>query len=79
MDNYNSKSLSIAEIVENSELKGSLYSTLRCDICGKKLTASPAGNVLLFMCDSCETTMESKAVKLSLVEIAAILNFNPVL
>lgn len=83
----NKEQITIAKIISNSNLKGSLYSTLRCSYCGKKLVASALGEQL---CLECEDHNDYKSyidnngkqihdtILLDLKEIAAILNYNPI-
>lgn len=76
------QSLTIKDIINNNKLKGSLYSTFKCSDCGKKLIAYQVGSLLHIMCpDYCSLHKEAghDCIKLDLTEIAAILNFNPIL
>lgn len=81
-------SISISEIVENQSLRGSLYSTFRCSFCGKKLLASALGDQIRLECEDYNNYESYKAnngkyvhdsFNLNLSEVAAILNFNPLL
>lgn len=81
-------SYSITEIIENKSLRGSLYSTFRCSFCGKKLLANALGNHLRLECEDYSNYESYKAnngkyvhdsFDLNLSEVAAILNFNPLL
>lgn len=84
----NEQPISIADIINNSKLRGSLYSTFRCSYCGGKMMAQVAGNEIYF---SCENYIDPKSYidnngkymhdsyYLNLIEIAALLNFNPLL
>lgn len=82
MDNKKTK---ISEIINNSDLRGSLFSTFRCFVCGEKLIAKTIGNQLQFACKEYKygygdpSRKEHDAFNLTLEEIAAIFNFNPLL
>ena len=79
----------ITEIINNDKLRGSLYSTFRCSCCGEKLSAKVVGECLCLECESgkndyksyYENNCHSKhdIIYLELKEIAAILNYNPLL
>lgn len=80
--------LSVSKIIDNQNLRGSLYSTFRCSYCGKKLLASSLGEQLCLECEDYndyESYMANNGKRvhdsfvLDLKEIAAILNYNPVL
>ncbi len=81
----NDKKLNITQILNNNDLRGSLYSTFKCAVCGEKLIAQTIGNQLQFACKEYKygygdpTQKEHDAFNLTLEEIAAILNFNPLL
>lgn len=75
-----SKSGEIRDILQDRTLRGSIYSTLRCQTCGEKLKAENsylAGRErgLRFRCDNadCENTAE---IVLTLEQLVAVLNFN---
>lgn len=83
----NKEQITIAQIINNSNLRGSLYSTFRCSYCGKKLIASALGEQLCFECEdhndyksyidnNCKHIHDS--FLLDLKEIAAILTYNPI-
>ncbi len=74
----------ITEIINNDKLRGSLYSTFRCSVCGKKLVAQASGNTLNLICKDYNYAEDRRSqnhdfIKLDLRELAAILNFNPLL
>lgn len=79
------QSLIISDIINNDKLRGSLYSSFKCSLCGKKLIARALGNELHLVCEEHRYSMiptkekNHDIVKLDLKEIAAILNFNPLL
>lgn len=81
----NTKVLSVTEIIGNSELRGSLYSTFKCSVCGEKLIAQTIGNKLQFACKDYKygcgdpSRKEHDAFTITLEETAAIFNFNPLL
>ncbi len=81
----NTKELDITEIINNDKLRGSLYSTFKCSVCGKKLIAQTTGNKLQFSCEEYKygcggpNRKEHDAFVLTLEETAAIINFNPLL
>lgn len=78
-------SLRISDIINNEKLKGSLYSTLKCSICGKKLIVQALHTKLRFVCAERRARIcppgekEHDDIELNLTEIAAMMNFNPLL
>ncbi len=81
----NDKMLNVTNIIGNNDLRGSLYSTFKCSVCGEKLIAQSIGNQLQFACKEHKygcgdpSRKEHDTFTLTLEEIAAILNFNPLL
>ena len=81
----NDKKLNITQILNNNDLRGSLYSTFKCSVCGEKLVAQPMGYQLQFACKEYKYDCgepyrkEHDAINLKLEEIAAVFNFNPLL
>lgn len=82
------KGQAISEIISNEKLRGSLYSTLRCSHCGKKLIAYAAVDSLRFECEDYYDHKSYMAnngryvhdlIALDLKEVTAILNYNPLL
>lgn len=77
--------ITITDVVGNDKLGGSLYSTFKCSVCGKKLVVKVIGNKLQFVCKEYRygcgdpSRKEHDSIELNLCEIAAILNFNPLL
>ncbi len=71
--------LPMNELLNNNQLRGSLFSTIKCECCGKKMRTIALGNELFFYCPECDKTTGEYKVRLKLEEIAAIINFNPLL
>lgn len=83
----NKEQITVAPIINNSNLRGSLYSTFRCSYCGKKLIVFALGAQLCFECEDyndVKSYMDNNGKKmhdsflLDLKEIAAILTYNPI-
>lgn len=87
MENNENLKLTLAGIVNNAELRGSLFSTFRCPLCGKKMLAGSSAVGLYFYCEELDNVNAPKypgkklhgSFHLNLDEIALILNFNPLL
>lgn len=83
--NMEDKMLNITNVIGNNDLRGSLYSTFKCSVCGEKLIAQVVGDKLQFACKDYKysygdpSRKEHDAFTLTLEEIAAIFNFNPLL
>ena len=84
----NKEQIEMAQIMSDNNLRGSLYSTFRCSYCGKKMVAQSVRQGLYFSCENYDDIKSYNEHKgrhvhdsfvLSLTEIVAILNFNPLL
>ena len=73
-----SKSGEIRDILQDRTLRGSIYSTLRCQTCGEKLKAenSVDNKFLRFYCTNYDCN-DNSATILTLEQLVAVLNFNP--
>lgn len=87
MKNNKKQNSTLTGIVNISELRGSLFSSFRCPLCGKKMLAGASAVGLYFYCEELDNVNAPKypgkklhgSFHLNLDEIALILNFNPLL
>lgn len=71
---------SLEERIDRFELidkkcNNSIFSTIKCPVCGAKTEASSGGNTISFFCTN--ENCHGKSQMLTVEEIAAIMNFNP--